>query len=136
MSVKRIVPPMGQPSMSDTANEPISKTPFWNMNVPPELHTRECPEFLQYALNNDKDRAMLSLRDADFRRQTWEEVRHIINENRLDAFRRVPSDLRRYKEYCDKLVKDYGTVMAFVMQERLKWSSLEPKGEPFSDPGM
>ena len=66
---------------------------------------------------------------------SWTEVRELINGNRLDLFIRKPSDLRRYREYCDKLVKEYGSVMAFVMQERLRWEDLTPAGKPFSDDG-
>lgn len=110
-------------------------TPFWNVNVPPELQTERCPDFLQYAFTNDKDRRMLSTMDADYRYLSWREVRELIDGNRIDLFIRKPSDLRRYREYCDKLVKDYGSVMAFVMQERLRWDDLTAAGKPFSDAG-
>jgi hypothetical protein len=76
---------------------------------------------------------MLSTLDSDYKYLSWKEVTDLINRNRIDLFIRRPSDLRTYREYCDKLVKEYGSVMAFVMQERLKWNDLTPKGEPFSD---
>ena len=78
---------------------------------------------------------MLSIPDAEYRPNTWQEVRQMIHDNRIDLFRRAPSNLRRYREYCDKLVKDYGSVMTFVVQERLQWKDLTPKGEPFVEPG-
>ena len=78
---------------------------------------------------------MLSTLDADYKHLSWKEVRRVIDENRIDHFIRKPSDLRRYREYCDKLVKEYGSVMAFVMQERLRWHDLTPAGQPFSDDG-
>lgn len=105
--------------------------PFWNVNLPVDLHTAECPDFLQYAFDNAKDRAILSTPDWQYRRQTWPEVQACIKGNRLDLFQRVPSDLRRYREYSAKLVKEYGTVMAFVMQERLRWQTIAARGQPF-----
>lgn len=107
-------------------------TAFWNLNIPEALHTEKCPSYLEYAFDNEKDRGILSTLDADYHRQTWPEVREFIQDNRIDRFQRVPSDLRRYREYCSKLADEFGSVMEFVMQERLGWSSLEPKSKtPF-----
>lgn len=122
-------------SSSATSRTNISKVPFWNINVPPELHTEGCPPFLQYAIHNDKDRGMLSVPDSEFHRLPWHEVRHIIDENRIDLFRRLPSELRKYREYCVKLKQEYGSVKNFVLQERLKWTDMKPKGRPFTEPG-
>lgn len=74
---------------------------------------------------------MLSTPDAEFHRSSWQEVQQLIRNNRLDLFLRLPSQLRRYREYCTKLIEVYGSIMAFVMQKRLEWESLTPRGEPF-----
>ncbi|KAK3651390.1 hypothetical protein LTR22_012123 [Elasticomyces elasticus] len=108
-------------------------TPFWNVNVPLSHHTMNCPDYLEYAFTNHKDREILSTMDTDCRRQTWPEVVQFCRENRLDLFQRVPSDLRLYREYCAKLVKQYGSVMKFVMDERLRWQDLEARGKGFDD---
>ena len=108
---------------------------FWNVNTPPNEHTEDCPEFLQYAFTNDKDRAILATPDPEYQRQTWLEVQQIIHDNRLDLFLRVPSDLRRYRQYTHKLIEDYGSIMNFVMRERLRWTDLTPHSAPFTDPG-
>lgn len=113
-----------------------AETPFWNVNVPSNLQTAECPDFLEYALENDKDRAILSTPDADYHRQTWPEIRQFILDNQLDRFQRIPSDLRRYREYNAKLIRKYDTVMKFVLQERLGWEDQKPKAAPFKDPSM
>ncbi|KAL8843815.1 MAG: hypothetical protein Q9176_001777 [Flavoplaca citrina] len=56
-------------------------------------------------------------------------------QNQLDRLVRVPSDHRRYLEYNAKLKKKHGSVMNFVLQERLKWADLEQKDPaPFRDP--
>ena len=60
----------------------------------------------------------------------------IVQEtNHLELFRRVPSDLRRYKQYTWKLKRDYGSVMNFVLQCRLGWLDSTNTGAPFSNPG-
>lgn len=44
--------------------------------------------------------------------------------------------MRRYLAYNAKLRKEYGSVMNFIVKERLKWSDLTPKSpKAFSDPG-
>ena len=56
--------------------------------------------------------------------------------NRIDLFQRVPSDLRRYLEYNAKIKKEYGSVMEFVLKERLQWMDLKPKSKVlFREPG-
>lgn len=109
-------------------------TPFWNMNIPPHLHTAKCPDYLEYAWQNHKDREILCTPDNLYVLQTWPEVQQYIRENRLDLFQRVPSDLRLYRQYCGKVAEEWGSVMEFVMKERLKWDELRPRGGPFQDP--
>ncbi|KAK3075128.1 hypothetical protein LTR53_001812 [Teratosphaeriaceae sp. CCFEE 6253] len=119
---------MATPPHADTTPDPST---FWNTNLPPAQHTRTCPPYLAYAFTNAKDRAILATPDTAYTRQTWPEVQKLIADNRLDLFQRVPRDLRLYKEYCARLVEEYGSVMEFVMRERLGWQDLSPRGEPF-----
>ena len=111
------------------------ETPFWNVNVPKDLQTEDCPNYLQYAFTNEKDRQILRTPDNEYKRQSWQQVQEFIRTNRIDLFQRLPSDLRRYREYCAKIVEDFGTVMAFVMKERLRWHDLTPVAAPFQSPG-
>lgn len=108
--------------------------PFWNVNVPKASWTEDCPEFLRYAFDNEKDRGILSTPDSQYHRQSWQQVKNIILENRLADFDRVPSELRLYREYCAKLVREHGSIMNFVMRERLHWNDLSPSGEAFTNP--
>jgi hypothetical protein len=48
----------------------------------------------------------------------------------------MPSELRRYRQFTYRLEKEYGSIMNFIVNERLKWASMEPKGEPFQFDGM
>jgi hypothetical protein len=107
--------------------------PYWLVNVPADQRPAECPDFLVNA--NEKDRGILSTPDSDYRRLSWPEVQDIIRTNRIDRFQRLPSDLRRYLAYNAKLKKQYGSVMNFVMSERLKWHDMVPNGEPFQNAG-
>lgn len=129
--------PYREPVPQIEANGTPDKTSFWNMNIPISLHTKDCPSYLEYARTSDKDRGILSTPDADYHYQSWPEVQEIIRDNRLDAFERLPSDLRRYRQYCAKLVEEYGSVMEFVMKERLQWKDLKPASDvPFKNDGL
>ncbi|KAI9839781.1 MAG: hypothetical protein M1837_002020 [Sclerophora amabilis] len=111
-------------------DEPL---PYWLVNVPVSQHPPSCPDFLLRA--SAKNRGILSTRDEDFRRLSWPEVQHLIATNRIDLFRRLPSDLRRYLGYTWYLNQEYGSVMNFVVQKRLRWTDLKPKNPvPFADP--
>ena len=99
------------------SNDPL--LPYWQINVPEAERTEECPDFL--ANLNVKDLGIISTPDAQYHVLTWPEVRKIITDNRLDLFQRVPSDLRRYLAYNWKLRKEYGSVMEFVLSQRLWW---------------
>ncbi|KAL8983887.1 MAG: hypothetical protein Q9205_002004 [Flavoplaca limonia] len=107
--------------------------PYWRVNVPKEQWPAECPEFLLDL--NERDRLLVNRHDKDYQRLTWPEVKQAIEQNQLDRLVRVPSDHRRYLEYNAKLKKKHGSVMNFVLQERLKWADLEQKDPaPFRDP--
>jgi len=51
--------------------------------------------------------------------------------DRVDKFHRVPSELRRYREFTYNVVRDYGSIMKFIVDERLEWASMEARGRPF-----
>jgi hypothetical protein len=59
--------------------------PFWLVNVPPAEQPTECPDFLRNA--NAKDRGILNTKDADYHRQSWDEVKRIIGETSLRFMR-------------------------------------------------
>ena len=58
-----------------------------------------------------------------------------LETNQIDKFCRSPTNHRRYMEYMYNLKKDYGSVMDFVRDERVKWTDLKPKAAAFEDPG-
>ncbi|KAI9370443.1 hypothetical protein BJX61DRAFT_535636 [Aspergillus egyptiacus] len=108
--------------------------PYWNVNVPRAQWTTECPSFLQN--QSEKNINILSTPDEQYPRQGWELVRQIVEANQIDKFQRLPSDLRKYLEYKEEIVAKYGSIMRFVVKERLRWGEgtaddLKPKGRPF-----
>jgi hypothetical protein len=49
--------------------------------------------------------------------------------NRIDLFKRLPSELRRYQKYIYDLKRQHGSVLAFVQNERLHWKNATPSGD-------
>ncbi|KAK4158444.1 hypothetical protein C8A00DRAFT_28449 [Chaetomidium leptoderma] len=104
--------------------------PYWQVNIHGHLRTAECPEFL--ANLTDKDRGIISTPDSEYEVDSWAVVQHKVAQNRLDLFQRVPSDLRRYLGFTWKLRQDYGSVMNFILTQRLQWTlPITPRGRPF-----
>ncbi|KAJ9142184.1 N-acetylglucosamine-induced protein 1 [Pleurostoma richardsiae] len=109
----------------------VTPLPYWQVNVPPEEREAECPDFLRDL--NAKDIGIISTPDSQYATETWPAVRRKCAENRLDLFQRRPSDLRRYLAYNWGLKRRYGSVMDFVVKERLRWEQpIRPSGtRPF-----
>ncbi|KAF1937447.1 hypothetical protein EJ02DRAFT_458711 [Clathrospora elynae] len=103
--------------------------PFWLVNIPRDQWPSECPDFLREC--SDKDRGIIGTLDERYSVLTWEEVREIVRIDRVDKFHRLPSELRRYRQFTHHLVQEYGSIMNFIVNERLKWESMEPMGRPF-----
>lgn len=113
--------------LTPTSTTPLPTTLWWNTNLPPLETTPTCPSYLLYATHNPKERANLSTPDALFTRKSWPQVRCLIAANRLDQFTRVPSELRQYRRWTEGVVREYGSMMAFILKERLGWD-LNEKG--------
>ncbi|KAI0136654.1 hypothetical protein BJ170DRAFT_589623 [Xylariales sp. AK1849] len=108
----------------------LGDLPYWQVNVSEDDRMEECPEFLRNL--NPKDIGIISTPDQEYHVLSWQAVQEIIADNRLDQFQRVPSDLRQYLSYNWKLKRDYGSVMNFVLNERLQWQiPITAKGKPF-----
>ncbi|KAH8884449.1 hypothetical protein GQ53DRAFT_752054 [Thozetella sp. PMI_491] len=107
-----------------------SAIPYWHVNVPEVDRVDECPDFLCGL--SDKDRRIISTCDDQYCVSTWPEVQRLVASNRIDLFQRVPSDLRRYLAYNWKLKQEYGSIMNFVITQRLRWSEpIAASGGPF-----
>ncbi|RMZ68502.1 Mitochondrial carrier [Pyrenophora seminiperda CCB06] len=105
------------------------KLPFWLVNVPADKRPKQCPDFL--AECSEKDKRIIGTPDEEYQILSWAQVQDTVQSNRVDKFHRVPSELRRYRQFTYHLEKEYGSIMNFIVNERLKWASMEPRGEPF-----
>ncbi|CAJ2500965.1 Uu.00g038180.m01.CDS01 [Anthostomella pinea] len=104
--------------------------PYWQMNVPEDERTEECPDYLSNL--SAKDVGIIGTPDAECHVATWPEVQKLVAENRLDQFQRLPSELRRYLGFSWELKQDYGSVMNFMLTQRLQWTApVWPRGRPF-----
>ncbi|KAH8693770.1 hypothetical protein BGW36DRAFT_399031 [Talaromyces proteolyticus] len=108
--------------------------PYWLVNVPRDRWPASCPEFLKDLA--DKNIAILSTSDSEFTRTSWSEAKELVRTNNIGKFQRVPSDLRKYLEYMYYIKQKYGSVMKFVLAERLHWDQettedLKPRGQAF-----
>ncbi|KFX95214.1 hypothetical protein O988_05902 [Pseudogymnoascus sp. VKM F-3808] len=107
-----------------------STLPYWQVNVPPEEREEECPSFLLSA--KGKDVEILGTPDSEYKRMTWPELQGHISRNRLDIFQRTPIELRRYFAFNYEIKKKYGSIMNFVLGEKLHWEHpIVADGEPF-----
>jgi Protein of unknown function (DUF3605) len=48
--------------------------------------------------------------------------------NQIDRFQRRPSDLRRYRSFTHSAKKDWGSVLEFILQNRIHWTDSTPQG--------
>ncbi|KAH7417178.1 hypothetical protein BKA64DRAFT_657205 [Cadophora sp. MPI-SDFR-AT-0126] len=109
---------------------PESTLPYWQVNIAPSEREADCPLFLQNL--KPKECAIIGTPDSEYHILSWAEVRQVIASNALDAFQRIPSDLRRYLAYSHYLKEKYGSVMNFVLSARLAWTEpILPDGKPF-----
>jgi hypothetical protein len=107
-----------------------SELPYWQVNVQEDQRTDECPDFLRDA--NDKDRGILATPDSQYQQDSWEVAKKKVEDNTIHLFQRMPSDLRRYKAFTWKLKQDYGTILNYILTERLHWAEpVTPRGKPF-----
>ncbi|KAF7958484.1 hypothetical protein EAE96_002027 [Botrytis aclada] len=108
---------------SITPAPPPSHLPYWQTNLPPSSHTPHCPPALQSL--SQKDILILRTPDSAFHPLTWATVRAIIRTNQLSLFQRRPSQLRKYLEYCYCIKQRYGSMMRYMLNEKLQWDEAE-----------
>ena len=58
----------------------------------------------------------------------------VLDANHLASFHRSPSDLRRYRKFVSDISHAHGSVLNFMLEYRLCWTDITPRGAPFSDP--
>jgi len=114
----------------------------WKHNPDPTAlpFPRENPPFALTSI----DWHQLTLTDAEFTPHSWANLHHLISTNQLDELKRWPSSLKAYLAWTAHVKKQYGSVMAYLLQQRLFWEPLEDEtgalrfdvraSMPFADP--
>ncbi|PSR83781.1 hypothetical protein BD289DRAFT_369494 [Coniella lustricola] len=87
----------------------------------------------------EADKWILSQTDEEFKYHDWANLKDIIEANNLSALKRKPSDLRRYMDWTAATKAEYGSMTAYLLQNRLPkaWGRLPftPVSDiPFADP--
>jgi len=114
----------------------------WKHNPDPAAlpFPRENPPFALTSI----DWHQLTLTDAEFTPHSWANLHHLISTNQLDELKRWPSFLKAYLAWTAHVKKQYGSVMAYLLAQRLFWEPLEDEtgalrfdvrsSTPFADP--
>ncbi|KAK3337046.1 hypothetical protein B0T19DRAFT_396706 [Cercophora scortea] len=95
--------------------------PYWQVNVPPHERTTTCPDFLVDV--SAKDQGILSTPDSQYTPDTWPAAQRKVAANQLHLFQRKPSELRRYLAFAWAIKRDYGSVLNFILTQRLRWTA-------------
>ncbi|KAI5301004.1 hypothetical protein KEM56_002044 [Ascosphaera pollenicola] len=74
---------------------------------------------------SEEDRKRFQERDEDFVYQTWDDIKNIIAQNNLAALRRTPSELRKYRVWSANIKMQYGSVVNYIVRERLHWPPVD-----------
>lgn len=85
-----------------------------------------------------KDQEILDTPEHLYHVLTWTDLTDIISRNALEELTRRPSDLRRYLDWGQSIRKEYGSVLKYILTQRLHWEgNLEAKSSiPFDNEGM
>ncbi|KEY67177.1 hypothetical protein S7711_03037 [Stachybotrys chartarum IBT 7711] len=80
----------------------------------------------------DVDRWVLSQTDDEFKKHDWDDLKLIIETNRLDTLKRKPSDLRRYMKWTSRIKAEYGSMTQYILANRLPQEWGQPPFTPAS----
>ncbi|KAK6501721.1 hypothetical protein TWF481_009549 [Arthrobotrys musiformis] len=101
----------------------------------PIAHQQQPPKSDVY-IPSPKDQEILNTPEHLFTPHTWSNLQSIISQNSLEDLKRRPGDLRRYLEWGATTRQQYGSVLKYILSERLLWdeSNLSPRNTtPFAD---
>lgn len=107
----------------DTSSLPSTFQKTWTSNPDPTAlpFPRSNPPFALTAI----DWHQLSITDAQFTPHSWSNLHHLISTNQLDELKRWPSALKAYLAWTAHVKEKYGSVMAYLLQQRLFWEPIE-----------
>jgi hypothetical protein len=99
----------------------------WKSNPDPNAlpFPRDHPPFVLTAT----DWQQLSIKDADFTPHSWPNLQQLIFNNRLEELKRWPSALKAYLAWTAHVKEKYGSVMTYLLQQRLFWQPIKDETE-------
>ncbi|GAB0139252.1 hypothetical protein EsDP_00007464 [Epichloe bromicola] len=80
----------------------------------------------------DVDKWVLSQTDDEFKKHDWDDLKQVIETNNLSVLKRCPSDLRRYMTWTAETKAQYGSMMQYLLANRLPRSWGQPPFTPES----
>ncbi|RAK95867.1 GIG1 family protein [Aspergillus ibericus CBS 121593] len=70
---------------------------------------------------SEADRESLLMKAEDFTPHAWNDIKQIIANGDLSMLKRGPTDLRNYILWTRQIRASYGSVIQYVLSERLHW---------------
>ncbi|OAL38964.1 hypothetical protein AYO20_01715 [Fonsecaea nubica] len=127
------VHPTPRENTPDTGKEQDLSRLWWNRNIPSRQWTADCPQYL--VGQSEKNIGILSRKDEEFARFTWQQIEELVRTNNIHLFQRPSSQLRSYLAYVYHLKETYGSVLLYIQQHRVHWPTISRSGDPpFSNP--
>ncbi|PWY67080.1 hypothetical protein BO94DRAFT_528371 [Aspergillus sclerotioniger CBS 115572] len=83
---------------------------------------------------SESDKESLLMSEDDFTPHTWNDIKQVIAKGDLSVLKRGPSDLRNYILWTWNIRANYGSVMHYVLSERLHWDPPVNGRLPYIDP--
>ena len=90
--------------------------PYWQVNVLPDERSTECPEYLDPKHMSEKDVGIISTKDEDYQRMSWEDVKRLIGRwsaSFAHAFHEASLD------------QEFQVVLGFTRASRLNLSTMQ-----------
>ncbi|PYI01427.1 hypothetical protein BO78DRAFT_17117 [Aspergillus sclerotiicarbonarius CBS 121057] len=70
---------------------------------------------------SEADKESLLMKEQDFTPHTWNDIKQVIANGDLSVLKRGPTDLRNYILWTRHIRAKYGSVIHYVLSERLHW---------------
>ncbi|KAF1841002.1 uncharacterized protein K460DRAFT_420837 [Cucurbitaria berberidis CBS 394.84] len=114
---------MSQRFKVDESSVPAIFQAQWQQNSDPTAlpFPRDNPPFQLTPI----DWHQLSLADTDFTPHSWSNLHHLISTGQLEELKRWPSALKAYLAWTAHVKEKYGSVMPYLLQQRLLWEPIE-----------
>ncbi|KAK5135568.1 hypothetical protein LTR08_005048 [Meristemomyces frigidus] len=73
---------------------------------------------------SDVDKDVLATKEEDCKSVSWEELKHIIANNKLETLQRRPAETRRYLAWSYGIKQQYDGMTDYIVKEKLHWKPI------------